>query len=81
MSLIDALKSYKQCDMDGVMCEVSRQAVEEAIERIAELEADRDAILARAEKHRNSVIALNSRIAYLEAELQKQDDEYMGERG
>ena len=38
MSLINALKSYKQCDEDGIMCKVSRQAVDEAIERIAELE-------------------------------------------
>lgn len=29
--LLDALRRQKQCDEDGVMCEVSRQAVDEAI--------------------------------------------------
>ena len=42
MSLINALKSYKQCDEDGIMCKVSRQAVDEAIERIKQLQAENE---------------------------------------
>lgn len=34
MSLIEALRSYGQADEDGVMCIVSRQAVEEAADEI-----------------------------------------------
>lgn len=36
--LIAALKSYTQADEDGVMVKVSRQACDEAVERIAALE-------------------------------------------
>jgi len=39
MNLIEALKHQTQLDDEGVMCGVSRQAVDEAIERNAELEA------------------------------------------
>ena len=58
MSLINALKSYTQCDLDGVMCKVSRQAVHEAIERIVELEAQRqeDADLIEAQKREIEVL-------------------------
>ena len=58
MSLINALKSYKQCDEDGVMCKVSRQAVDEAIERIEILEAQRqeDADLIEAQKREIEVL-------------------------
>ena len=58
MSLINALKSYKQCDEDGVMCEVSRQAVHEAIERIEMLEEQRqeDADLIEAQKREIEVL-------------------------
>jgi hypothetical protein len=36
--LIEALQNQQQCDEDGIMCIVSRQAVCEAIQRISELE-------------------------------------------
>lgn len=38
IGLLDALKDQKQCDPDGIECQVSRQAVDEAIailERVA----------------------------------------------
>lgn len=34
--LLNALKRQEQCDMDGVMCQVSRQAVDEAAELLAQ---------------------------------------------
>lgn len=35
--VIEALRSYGQADMDGIMCIVSRQAVEEAIDALSAL--------------------------------------------
>ena len=37
MSLASALRSYRQADEDGVMCTVSRQAVDEAADQIERL--------------------------------------------
>ena len=37
-ALINALRSGEQADMDGVMVRVSRQACEEAVARITDLE-------------------------------------------
>lgn len=37
--LISALRSYKQADADGVMCVVSRQAVDVAADRLSALKA------------------------------------------
>ena len=37
MSLIKALRAYQQADEDGVMCIVSRQAVDEAADEIERL--------------------------------------------
>lgn len=41
--LVKALLSGQQCDEEGVMCIVSRQACHEAAARIEALEAGRDA--------------------------------------
>lgn len=38
--MLTALKSYRQADQDGVMVIVSRQAVEEAADRIVALEQE-----------------------------------------
>ena len=40
LSLTDVLRMQEQCDEDGEKCIVSRQAVDEAIARIEELEAE-----------------------------------------
>lgn len=63
--LTTALKSYTQADEDGVMVKVSRQACDEAVERIAVLERDlavaqnrADAMLRVAEKWEAEAAAL-----------------------
>lgn len=63
--LIAALKAYTQADADGVMVKVSRQACDEAAERIAALEADlaaantrADLMLRVAQKHEAEAAAL-----------------------
>lgn len=55
--LIVALKSYTQADADGVMVKVSRQACDEAAERIAALERD---LAAAQESYRNCVKDYNT---------------------
>ena len=50
MTLINALKSYQQADMDGVMCVVSRQAVEEAIAEIERLRAENASLWERVKR-------------------------------
>lgn len=67
--LTTALKSYTQADEDGVMVKVSRQACDEAVERIAQLEADLAAVQSEAEALREWQVRKNNAFAALEADL------------
>jgi hypothetical protein len=61
--LIEALKSGTQCDTDGVMCIVSRQACHEAADRIERLES-------KIERLRSIVLSdhtNNEKVAYISA--------------
>ena len=50
MTLQEALKHQAQIDEEGIMVGVSRQAVDEAIQRIAELEAENERLQALADE-------------------------------
>ena len=63
--LIAALRSYTQADADGVMVKVSRQACDEAAERIAQLErdlADAQGIIGTYRKDYSDLMTENRRV-------------------
>lgn len=79
--IVDALKSYRQADQDGVMVTVSRQACDEAAAeltrlraRVEELEADKRDLLKHADVQRMPARLLSEALAIAEAAFSNRGD-------